>query len=283
MHLLTIAILVGPLGQVGTDSAQVEAAEAAKRLEFMRERLARYEIRGDSGQNGLFQFGENTVLRWSNPVSGVIDGTVFVWTVDGRPEIVAKCFINSKAPAWSQAVQSLSSIPFTMRLNGQAVWKPSRAGIRLRPVPRAPTPAKSKNFRLAQMRTMAREFHVTDTWKQFGLVEVTPWELRLLPRPLVRYESPDRDILDGALFAFVQGTNPEAILLVEARTEESGDSWQYAFARLTIYALDGGINGNTVWSVPRISPQQSDHRETFFRGWHVFSEYPFSLKHASPD
>lgn len=283
MHLLTIAILFGPLGQVGADSAQIEAEEAAKRLEFMRGKLTRYEIQVDSGRNGQFQFTENTALRWSNPVSGVIDGTVFVWTVDGRPEIVAKSFINSKAMAWCQAVQSLSSIPFTMRLNGQTVWKPSQAGIELRPVPRAPAPAKSKNLRLAQMRTMAREFHVTDTWKQFGLVEATPWELRLLPRPLVRFESPDQDIVDGALFAFVQGTNPEAILLVEARSEESRDSWQYAFARLTIYALDGGIDGTTLWNVPRIKSERPDYRETFFHRWHVFSQYPFALEHKLAD
>jgi hypothetical protein len=39
-------------------------------------------------------------------------------------------------------------------------------------------------------------------------------------------------VLDGAVFAFVQGTDPETLLMVEAR--KTGDAWQrqFAFARM---------------------------------------------------
>ena len=42
--------------------------------------------------------------------------------------------------------------------------------------------------------------------------------LRLLPKPLYRYERPDgpTSSSDGALFAFVLGTDPEVFLLLEA-------------------------------------------------------------------
>jgi hypothetical protein len=52
------------------------------------------------------------------------------------------------------------------------------------------------------------------------------WELRLLPHPLYRYESTDPDVVDGALFAFVTsaGTDPEALLAIEARKPGPTDS-----------------------------------------------------------
>src|SRR5206468_1146035 len=59
-------------------------------------------------------------------------------------------------------------------------------------------------------------------------------DLRLLTRPLYRHASNDPNVSDGALFVFVQGTDPEAALLIEARLDERGQlAWQYALARMT--------------------------------------------------
>jgi hypothetical protein len=46
--------------------------------------------------------------------------------------------------------------------------------------------------------------------------EKRSWALRLLPRPLYRYESIDPNILDGALCSFVTsaGTDPDALLIL---------------------------------------------------------------------
>ena len=41
-------------------------------------------------------------------------------------------------------------------------------------------------------------------------------ELRLLPKPLYRYEPKAGPVIDGAVFAFVMGTDPESLLLIEA-------------------------------------------------------------------
>ena len=43
-------------------------------------------------------------------------------------------------------------------------------------------------------------------------------ELRLLATPLYRYRDTSPEGSDGALFAFVQGTDPEVLLLVETAT-----------------------------------------------------------------
>ena len=41
--------------------------------------------------------------------------------------------------------------------------------------------------------------------------------MRLLAHPIYHYENTKGDLIDGGLFAFVQGTDPEVFLLVEAR------------------------------------------------------------------
>ena len=38
-------------------------------------------------------------------------------------------------------------------------------------------------------------------------------------------------LIDGAVFAFVQGTDPEAVLLIEAVRRDDRTVWQYAFGR----------------------------------------------------
>jgi hypothetical protein len=54
-----------------------------------------------------------------------------------------------------------------------------------------------------------------------------------LSTPLYRYEKPPGDVLEGAVFAFVLGTDPELLLVLEARRDEGATVWQYALARMT--------------------------------------------------
>jgi hypothetical protein len=51
-----------------------------------------------------------------------------------------------------------------------------------------------------------------------------------LAQPLFRYESIDPDLVDGALFAFVTSTDPEALLVIEARKPAPADDpvWEFA-------------------------------------------------------
>jgi hypothetical protein len=73
-------------------------------------------------------------------------------------------------------------------------------------------------------------------------VEITcekerPWAQRVSAPVKTRYESIDPDVVDGALFAFVTsaGTDPEALLVIEARhpSRTDGPSWHYAVTRFT--------------------------------------------------
>ncbi len=119
---------------------------------------------------------------------------------------------------------------------------PEARGIDLTPFAAAPKPARTAPQRLVQMRTLSRDFSaLTRNDKE------RRWELRLLPQPVFRYESTDPVILDGAVFAFVTsaGTDPEAILIVEARqTAASGEpAWHYAVGRFTDLYLEVRVQG----------------------------------------
>jgi hypothetical protein len=90
------------------------------------------------------------------------------------------------------------------------------------------TPAGSASARLVQMRQIARDF------KAYMFADST-WELRLLTQPLMRYGDEKRDVIDGALFAYVwtKGTDPEFILLLECRRDDGEPTWCFAPARFS--------------------------------------------------
>jgi hypothetical protein len=87
--------------------------------------------------------------------------------------------------------------------------------------------------------------------------------LRLLPKPLYRYESKDPALRDGALFAFVLGTDPEFFLLLEARTTPHGPRWQYSLARMNDDPLRVTFQGKVIWKVDKVN-RRRDSRATYF-------------------
>jgi hypothetical protein len=82
-------------------------------------------------------------------------------------------------------------------------------------------------------------------------------DLRMLAKPLYRAEpgtaqGPDPDWIHSGVFGFVQGTDPEAILLLEAVRQDGRPRWQYAFARATGGGLEARLDKIVVWSVERL-------------------------------
>ena len=57
----------------------------------------------------------------------------------------------------------------------------------------------------------------------------------------------------GALFTFVEGTDPEVFLLLEARVRDKGPTWHYALARMNSCEFRVAQGGREIWSVPLIS------------------------------
>ena len=100
-------------------------------------------------------------------------------------------------------------------------------------------PAGAARLRLAQLKQLAGRFSARESWNR---VEV---ELRVLPTPIDRYVPSDKPNADGAIFAFVQGVNPEAVLLLESE----GKDWSYGWARLGAAKVIAKLDDQKVWEV----------------------------------
>jgi hypothetical protein len=129
------------------------------------------------------------------------------------------------------------------------VWSPVKSGVEFRDVPDALAPAENPAARIRQMKAIAERFTARLPERNGAKGE----DLRLLPKPLYRYdlkESKDADpsLQDGGMFAFVMGTDPEVVLLLEAVGRDDKVVWKYAFARATGAAADASLGNQVVWS-----------------------------------
>jgi hypothetical protein len=225
------------------------AAGGVHRLDMkeLKQAAGRYQIAISSDLPKNLVLGPEPVLHWTNPMRGTVAGAVFVWVADGRPEAVASLYQYTEQgkTVEDDEFQSLAITPLSATRDGQVVWAPRTAGVELVPIPDAPKPAATPAERLRQMRALANEFHA------FFDLPKEQSELRLLPKPLFRYETKRPDLPDGALFAFVQSTDPEVLLVIEARSAAGGGApvWHYGFARMSMVNLRAQHKNRNVWSV----------------------------------
>ncbi len=240
--------------------------EGSQRLELMKRAAAEYEIRLATKDKDKLPLQAEPALRWTNPVRGTTDGAVFIWLANGRPELAAGIYKWPSKPGEPDMEHELSSLSvdkLTAVRGGRTVWEPAKAGIELKAIPDAAAPSESPALRLRQLRSLAREFTAfhDDPGKPSE-------ELRLLSQPIYRYKDTEPDLLDGALFVFVQATDPEVLLLIEARKDTTGHQWQYALARMTSRALRARYKDKEVWKVADCWASVTDRRApytAFFR------------------
>jgi hypothetical protein len=235
-----------------TTAQQGGPSKREQLLEIYTNDAAEYTIYRDSSRKERAELRREPVFVWTN-VLGAGDeyGAAFVWTCRGRPEVLGTFFSFPEAGQRKLCHEFHSLSLSTLDVNRSAPknWIPEAPGIELTPIAGAPAPASSAPRRLVQMRALAHDFSAStkDAKERY-------WELRLLPQPLYRYQSTDPDTLDGALFVFVTsaGTDPEALLVVEARTPAAGGDaqWRYAVGRFTDLNLSVRHKGKEVFTAP---------------------------------
>jgi hypothetical protein len=208
------------------------------------------------------------VFRWTQPVRGGDDGAVYVWLDGGRAMAVGTIF------AWPQSdglrvvqheFHSFATKPISAVWRGSEIWSPAK-GVERTPVPDAATPGNNAPQRLRQIKTIAAAFSGNSVDPDGGR-----WELRLLSNPLYRYTLEKTDaVLDGALFALTQGTDPEVLLLIEATRKGDEYEWQYCCGRFSDYSLQVRYQGKEVWSVGPCNAATPRDPYT----WHVAERRP---------
>jgi hypothetical protein len=265
--LVGILVGLGParqsLSEENADQADDERLQAIKLL--LEESVAWYDVLPEAGaKEGL---RPQIVLRWRNEVRINTGAAILaIWTDQGRPEAMASIFQHGKNICHEFGSLSRSK-RIEVRDETSVVWSPVKVGMEFRDVPDSPIPAENRAARLRQMKSLAGQFEARLQPTKVG--DGNPEVLRLLPTPLYRYDLQDaKDIKptlrDGGMFAFVMGTDPEVILLLEA-VEHAGKSvWQYGFARATSYAVEARLKDEVVWSVES-GPASKESLKQIFR------------------
>jgi hypothetical protein len=132
--------------------------------------------------------------------------------------------------------------------NAKPWWNENESAIEWKSLAEKSGVAPGKPARLQQMKAMAREFAAHEFWDPKN----SRFELRLLAQPIYRYTDEASGIVDGALFAFSNGTNPEVVLVMEARKQGDEASWEYGLARMGHAEMHVSLGSNEVWTVPRV-------------------------------
>jgi hypothetical protein len=217
----------------------------------VEESIVWYQVFVDSGATEPMK--PLPVLRWGNFTRGKqeADGVFVLWTNKGRPEASAGIypwygFISHELVSLSRRAK------VEARQDGRVIWSPKVPGVEYKDIPGAPAPAATPAGRLRQMKVMADRFQVTMTGLKADRSDRE--DLRMLAKALYHAEPADAQNvdpgwIDAGVFGFVQGTDPEAVLLLEAVRQDGRPRWQFAFARATAGGLEARLDKMLVWSV----------------------------------
>lgn len=258
-HWFSVAVLVCLLGCPGQLFAEDEVSNSSGSDELksdthksvvnrMRKILEQQTIVRQRPEPVAEKLNPEPVLNWDDVVRNHHHGTLWVWGREGRPAAIIEMYTarySENDRSWpGNVVHSLA--PEALRAEGKPQWEwaPDDPGFRPEKVPESVEVAASTRLRRAQMRTLAKRFAANQTWKGDRS------ELRLLPTPILLYQSAKDGILDGGLFVFVHGgTNPEVVLILEAMERGDEKYWQFGCVRLGHAQAQVTFDEREVWSV----------------------------------
>lgn len=255
--------LLAPLCQgQALDKTSQEAgssADAAKQFaDYAKATAESYRLRAGEGGARELKLLAEPVLRWSNPLGGQqAHGEIFLWTDGGLPAaILSLNEFTDKAGQKREEHEWCSLAEGSIVAEGPYRWAPAAGVLSPKPAEGAEAPADSAARRLRQMHRLAQDFAGEKTTRD-GVTR----SLRLLSKPIYRYPTADGEVLDGAIFALVEHTDPEALVVLEARRKGSAYAWHFAFARMQSLELSASYRGARVWEAPALKGAEVYGRE----------------------
>jgi hypothetical protein len=243
MSLLTLLLVLA-----GADPAD---GLAKKMLPIYVKEAEGYSLAVESAPKQPLELKKEPIFEWTNPIrSTPQQGVVFLWLRNGRPAAVG-CIFSQKDPSLPgrRVMHEFHALDreklLVSRPRGALnEWKP-QAGLERKELPDSGAPAATAGARLVQMKRLAQEFtgHEVDG-------DGKRWDLRLLPAPLYRYPAAKTGVVDGAIFTLVSeaGTDPEVLLLLEAREEGGKTRWEYACGRFSDRSLYVQRKEKEIWT-----------------------------------
>jgi hypothetical protein len=229
-------MMLAAIGQ--TDANQLSLKEMQQRVDDCRVSLT-------NDKKSKPQLVATPIFHYSDEIRNIEDAGTWLWTDQGRP--VAAMKVERIKPGvslrpWQYCFTSLSSELVTAQWNGEPTFHASKPGITWKSLD--DKPATTRVARLAQMREMARRFsaELRDAVNNQNL-----HQMRLLSRPLYRYEEGIAIAEDGAVFGLSgTGTNPDLLLLLDLTKD---GTWQYGVAGMTAAAVTVRLNDDIVWQI----------------------------------
>jgi hypothetical protein len=218
-------------------------AKADKLSQDIDRSLERYEVFEGDNETPLTV---KQVLIWNNPVAGGFGKfRTVLYIHDGQPKAVC-CIWPGSGNRLYHEFGSLTRNNLRGKFEGKRSWSMADGVVGFVPIPDADPPAADRRRRFLQMKSLIRRFSAIETLSRKG--EPTREVLRMLPTPLFRYEKESEQIVDGAVFAFVHATDPEALVVLEAVKKDDAMKWEYTFVRRTTLPVTGELDEIPVWS-----------------------------------
>lgn len=214
-------------------AAEPDRELAKKMLPIYVKEAESYSLTVESDPTRALELKKEPVFEWANPARNDQQGVIFLWLREGRPAALACTFSYPHKTMPGRVVthelHALDPERLLVKRDSLNQWKPEM-GLTRQALADAPEPATTAAARMVQMRRLAQEFSGHEIDNQ-GM----RWELRLLSTPLYRYPAARSGVIDGGLFALVSnaGTDPEVLVLIEAREVEGKIRWEYACGRFS--------------------------------------------------
>jgi hypothetical protein len=238
--------------------------DRAKRFDEMKQIAGSFRTATiDDGTHTPTKMVPDPLYRWSDPTREFSDGTLWFWKSSGRPiaVVAVELYPQNKAfgTVWALEFTSLSTGPIEVeggehfdtsyadlyppRADGSLLWAPIKGGIEPREILDAPVPANTEAERLRQMNDLVKRLSAREFF------QAQNYTLRLISHPIDRYADAASGLVDGAIFIYANGTNPEVLLLIEARRVHDGSlNWSYAAAPLARAQVTLCLDRQDVWT-----------------------------------
>ncbi len=249
----------------GQERPELSSEERAAHLERMRNIAKSFHIDELSGEKRVSaKLADEPVLRYTDSTRKQHDSTIWVWGTKGRPSAMMAVEYypeRPRDPKWLYEIASLSPSRIAVERGSELSWTAREPGLKLRVLAGAPLPAEKPAARLGQMKQLFSRFAAHE-----GAVVEGRIELRPMARPLFRYRDDAAGVIDGAVFSFANGTNPEVLWVIEAQSDDqTNESWHFGFVQMTGAEVIAELDGKEIWKCREANPPAE--RESYRNGW----------------
>lgn len=230
-----------------TDAEKVDELRVRQREQWTKyyiQKIKDYSFNFESDSATPLKLLPDSKLHYLNTVRGrETHGEMFIWTANGKCVLAGSILSYDMAENSRRVAHEFHSFSEKKIEGGHSQFPVDMEapGVKFVEIAGAPAVPKARALRLVQLRRLAKSFEATTL---AGGDVVRP--LRALNQPIYRYETKEIDD-DGAVFAYVTGTDPELLVAIESRPTKDGPKWHFAAARFTDLPITLKYKKVSVW------------------------------------